>query len=60
MFNFIAEGNLVELHLFQRWPKGGDSAGIDIFRLDAAGKLVEHRDALQRVPDERAHMNGMF
>ncbi len=56
----FAEGRHVILHCHQIWPNGLEYAGIDIFRLDDAGKIVEHWDVLQELPETSAHDNGMF
>lgn len=55
----VAEGSFVVLHCHQRWPTDSNKnwAGIDIFRLNNEGKIVEHWDVMQVVPAESKNEN---
>jgi predicted SnoaL-like aldol condensation-catalyzing enzyme len=56
----IAEGDLVALHVHSTRGDGTPGRAIvDIFRLED-GKVVEHWDVIQDVPETAANTNGMF
>ena len=56
----VAEGDLVVIHShFILTPGAKDMAVMDIFRLED-GKIVEHWDVLQEVPETAQNPNTMF
>lgn len=56
----VAEGDLVALHTHQLWPGNEEYVTMDFFRFDEHGKIVEHWDAIQRIPERSLHENGMY
>ena len=54
------DGDLAFVHVrYLDWG-GQETAGVDIFRFDADGKIVEHWDVLQPVPAASNNTNTMF
>lgn len=56
----IAEGNLVALHTHQTWPGNEEYVTMDFFRFDNNGKICEHWDAIQKIPEHSANPNTMY
>jgi predicted SnoaL-like aldol condensation-catalyzing enzyme len=53
----IAERDLVAVHSnYKTW----NMAGVDIFRFNDDGKIIEHWDVLQEVPESTASGNDLF
>src|SRR5712675_96254 len=67
VYRIIAAGDFVWAHvnfinIFSNEANDRGIAGVDIYRFDDEGKMVEHWDVLQPVPDpdSSANINGMF
>ena len=56
----VGEEDLVALHTHQIWPGNEEYVTMDFFRFDTSGKIVEHWDAIQEVPDETKNGNPMY
>lgn len=56
----VAEGDMVALHTHQVWPDDNEYVTMDFFRFDDEGKIVEHWDAVQEIPETSANDNTMY
>ena len=56
----VAEGDLVALHTHQTWPGNEEYVTMDFFRFDKNGKIVEHWDSMQKIPENSANGNTMY
>ena len=56
----VAETDLVALHTHQIWPGDEEYVTMDFFRFDENGKIVEHWDSIQIIPENSANENGMY
>lgn len=55
----LVDGDLALIHVKASFPGNPVAAVADIYRLEN-GKVVEHWDVLQRMPDEVANDHPMF
>ena len=56
----IGEGDLVALHTHQIWPGNDQYITMDFFRFDEDGKICEHWDSIQQIPESSANSNTMW
>lgn len=56
----IAPYNLVALHTHQSWLFNDESVTMDFLLLDGKGKIYEHWDVIQQIPETSANPNAMY
>ncbi|MEA3422900.1 MAG: nuclear transport factor 2 family protein [Bacillota bacterium] len=56
----IAEGDLVSMHTHQIWPNNEEYVTMDFLRFDDNGKIVEHWDSIQKIPEVSKCGNSMY
>ncbi len=54
------DGDLAFVHVRYLDLFGQETAGVDVFRFNTDGKIVEHWDVLQAVPANSKNTNTMF
>ena len=56
----VAENDLVSLHTHQIWPDNDQYVTMDFFKFDDNGKIIEHWDSIQQIPETSMHNNTMY
>lgn len=56
----VSEGDMVALHTHQIWPGNEEYITMDFFRFDKSGKIVEHWDSIQLIPEDSENRNSMY
>lgn len=56
----LAENDLVALHTHQIWLGNDENVTMDFFRFDENGKIVEHWDSIQAIPNKTKNGNTMY
>lgn len=57
----VSEGDLVALHTHQIWPSiKKEYITMDFFKFDKNGKITEHWDSIQEIPETSLHTNKMY
>jgi predicted SnoaL-like aldol condensation-catalyzing enzyme len=57
---YIGEGNLVALHTHQTWLSNDQYVTMDFFRFDTNGKICEHWDSIQQIPEKSENPNTKY
>lgn len=61
IFRSAVNGDLVYVHVkYQDSAEDRGTASVDIYRVNNQGKITEHWDVNQQVPEESANNNTMF
>lgn len=56
----VSEDDLVALHTHQVWPGNEEYVTMDFFRFDRNGKIIEHWDAMQEIPETTLNGHTMY
>ena len=56
----VAQDDLVAVHTHQTWPDNEEYVTMDFLRFDENGKIVEHWDAIQKIPSENKSGHTMY